>query len=141
MSFLLTPFVIVIESLLTVSALWCTTPVSRDTSIIFYLPSNEDLVNTFCCPKSDRINIKPFILNSPLHATETGDKLRQLWSTRIERLHVFYTQLRKDGGGGGKLFLDMVPSSSAECVSTRVCVNIFVEDQNAHITAYAVHAS
>ena len=40
---LLTPFVIVIESLLTVSALWCTTPVSRDTSIIFYLPSNEDL--------------------------------------------------------------------------------------------------
>ena len=32
--------------------------------------------------------------SQPLHATETGDTLRQLWSTRIERLHFTFFFLR-----------------------------------------------
>ena len=37
--------------------------------------------------------------------------------------------------------VEMVPSSSADSVSTRVCANVFVEDEHAHKTACVVHAS
>ena len=35
--------------------------------------------------------------SQPLHATETGDNLQQLWSTRIERLHFFFSLRYRPG--------------------------------------------